>query len=35
VLREGKISGEFKRSDALPERVMAAATGTVEEAVMV
>lgn len=35
VLREGKISGEFKRSEALPERVMAAATGTVEEAVMI
>ena len=35
VLREGKISGEFKRSEASPERVMAAATGTVEEAVMV
>lgn len=35
VLREGKISGEFMRSEALPERVMAAATGTVEEAVMI
>ncbi len=35
VLREGKISGEFSRNDATPERVMAAATGTVESAVMV
>ena len=28
VLREGKISGEFSRSEAKPERVMAAATGS-------
>ncbi|HVF30602.1 MAG TPA: xylose ABC transporter ATP-binding protein [Pyrinomonadaceae bacterium] len=35
VLREGKVTGEFVRTDATPERVMAAATGTVEEAVMV
>ena len=35
VLREGKVSGEFTRTEASPERVMAAATGTVESAVMV
>jgi D-xylose transport system ATP-binding protein len=35
VLREGKIAGEFTRTEASPERVMAAATGTVESAVMV
>lgn len=35
VLREGKVSGEFKRSEATPERVMAAATGTAESDVMV
>jgi D-xylose transport system ATP-binding protein len=35
VLRDGKISGEFTRSEASPERVMAAATGTEESAVMV
>jgi len=28
VLREGRISGEFSRSEAKPERVMAAATGS-------
>ncbi len=27
VLREGRVSAEFNRSDAMPERVMAAATG--------
>jgi D-xylose transport system ATP-binding protein len=35
VLREGRVAGEFTRAEATPERVMAAATGTVEEAVMV
>ena len=35
VLRDGRISGEFTRSEASPERVMAAATGTEESAVMV
>ena len=35
VLREGKIAGEFARSEASPEKVMAAATGTVESSVMV
>ncbi len=35
VLREGKVSGEFARTEASPERVMAAATGTVQSAVMV
>jgi len=35
VLREGKVAGEFTRTQASPERVMAAATGTVESAVMV
>ena len=35
VLREGKIAGEFARTEASPEKVMAAATGTTEEAVMV
>lgn len=35
VLREGKVAGEFTRTEASPERVMAAATGTVESAVMV
>jgi D-xylose transport system ATP-binding protein len=35
VLREGKVTGEFTRAEATPERVMAAATGTLEEAVMV
>jgi D-xylose transport system ATP-binding protein len=29
VLREGKLAGEFARREATPERVMAAATGTV------
>jgi D-xylose transport system ATP-binding protein len=33
VLREGRVAGEFTRTDASPERVMAAATGTVERAV--
>lgn len=35
VLREGKVSGEFDRHDATPERVMAAATGATENSVMV
>jgi ABC-type sugar transport system ATPase subunit len=35
VLRDGKVAGEFTRTEASPERVMAAATGTVESAVMV
>ena len=35
VLREGKVTGEFTREDATPERVMAAATGTIESEVMV
>lgn len=35
VLREGKVTGEFRRAEATPERVMAAATGTVESGVMV
>ena len=35
VLREGRVSGEFKRTDATPERVMAAATGTAVSDVMV
>jgi D-xylose transport system ATP-binding protein len=35
VLREGKLAGEFTRAEATPERVMAAATGALEEAVMV
>ncbi|HUR97505.1 MAG TPA: xylose ABC transporter ATP-binding protein [Pyrinomonadaceae bacterium] len=35
VLREGKVAGEFTRDEATPERVMAAATGTVESEVMV
>ena len=35
VLREGRVAGEFTRAEATPERVMAAATGTVEAAVMV
>lgn len=35
VLREGKVAGEFTRTDASAERVMAAATGTVESSVMV
>lgn len=35
VLRDGKVAGEFTRTQASPERVMAAATGTVESAVMV
>ena len=34
VLREGRVAGEFTRAEATPQRVMAAATGTVEEAVM-
>ena len=29
VLHEGKLSGEFTRTEATPERVMAAATGNV------
>jgi D-xylose transport system ATP-binding protein len=35
VLREGRMTGEFTRSEATPERVMAAATGATEDAVMV
>ena len=35
VLREGKITGEFTRQSATPEKVMAAATGTFESEVMV
>jgi D-xylose transport system ATP-binding protein len=35
VLREGQVAGEFTRTEASPERVMAAATGTVESEVMV
>jgi hypothetical protein len=35
VLREGRVSGEFNRHDATPERVMAAATGAAEDTVMV
>jgi D-xylose transport system ATP-binding protein len=35
VLREGKVAGEFSRAEATPERVMAAATGTSEDEVMV
>jgi D-xylose transport system ATP-binding protein len=35
VLRDGKVAGEFTRTEASPERVMAAATGTIESAVMV
>jgi rhamnose transport system ATP-binding protein len=27
VLREGKLTGEFTKAEATPERVMAAATG--------
>jgi ribose transport system ATP-binding protein len=27
VLHEGKVTGEFVRSEATPEKVMAAATG--------
>jgi hypothetical protein len=27
VLHEGKLTGEFSKSDATPEKVMAAATG--------
>ncbi|HSK28918.1 MAG TPA: ribose ABC transporter ATP-binding protein RbsA, partial [Candidatus Limnocylindria bacterium] len=35
VLREGRVAGEFTRAEATPERVMAAATGTSEDEVMV
>ena len=35
VLREGKVAGEFTRTEASPEKVMAAATGTTVDAVMV
>jgi ABC-type sugar transport system ATPase subunit len=35
VLRDGRVSGEFSRADATPERVMAAATGALESEVMV
>ena len=35
VLREGKVAGEFTRTEASPEKVMAAATGTTADAVMV
>jgi D-xylose transport system ATP-binding protein len=35
VLREGKVAGEFTRTNATPERVMAAATGASESEVMV
>jgi len=35
VLREGKVAGEFTRIEASPEKVMAAATGTTVDAVMV
>ena len=35
VLREGRVSGEFARAEATPERVMAAATGASESEVMV
>ncbi len=31
VLREGKVSAEFARAKASPERVMAAATGTIDK----
>jgi ribose transport system ATP-binding protein len=30
VLHEGKLSGEFTRSNVSPEKVMAAATGNIE-----
>ena len=35
VLRQGRVSGEFTRAEATPERVMAAATGANESEVMV
>ena len=35
VLRRGRVSGEFTRTEATPERVMAAATGAHESEVMV
>jgi D-xylose transport system ATP-binding protein len=35
VLKEGRVAGEFKRTEASPEKVMAAATGANESEVMV